>query len=143
MQSFLLGRASRVRSSRRRCTSTLQRRGELADSLGSHVVVVEGKAQKDDETRMFRASATKGDVTNANGNPAVEGCVFTPVEVESDGTVVLHIKPSVWLDQVDFTDVPASTDKPADLPQGGPAHQAFTLLGVTRATAYLFTFEGK
>lgn len=117
--------------------------GELAGVLGSNAIVVEGEASKDGEARAFRASATKGDVTNANGNPAVEGCVFTPAEVDGDGTVVLRVNPSVWLDQVDFGELPEGSGQYVDLPAGGAAHQAFTLLGITRASAYSFSFEGE
>jgi len=116
--------------------------GELAQALGDNVVVVEGTADKEGETRKFRASAATLDVTNANGNPAVEACEFTPADVGSDGTIVVHISPSVWFDQVDFSGVPASTGDYEDLPSGGSVHQAFTLLGVTRASAYTFSFEG-
>lgn len=115
--------------------------GELAPFLGNHAIVVEGTADKDGESRPFRASATLGDVTNANGNPAVEGSVFTPADVAGDGTVVLRIKPSVWIDQVDFSELPPGSPDFVDLPTGGAAHQAFTLLGVTRASAYTYSFE--
>lgn len=115
--------------------------GPFASELGDRVLVLEGEASKGEETRLFRASASAEEVTNANGTVGVEGCVFAEADVEGTGTVVLRMNPAVWLDQVDFMDVPASTGGPEDLPAGGPAQQAFTLLGVTRASAYAFSFE--
>jgi len=115
--------------------------GIHAADLGADVILVEGTASQGAETRMFRARASAADVTNASGTVGVDGCVFQEASVQGDGTVVLRVSPSVWMDQVDFTDVPVSSGTPVDLPAGGPAQQAFTLLGVTRASAYVFSFE--
>lgn len=115
--------------------------GPHAADLGSDVIVVEGTASQGAETRMFRARASAADVTNASGTIGVDGCVFEEAAVKGDGTVVLRVRPSVWLGQVDFTDVPVSSGAPVDLPGGGPAQQAFTLLGVSRASAYVFSFD--
>ena len=115
--------------------------GTHAADLGTDVILVEGTASKGADVRTFRARASAADVTNGSGTVGVDGCVFEEAAVTGDGTVVLRVRPSVWMDQVDFTDVPESSGTPVDLPAGGAAQQAFMLLGVTRASAYVFSFE--
>ncbi|OQB10883.1 MAG: hypothetical protein BWY17_04177 [Deltaproteobacteria bacterium ADurb.Bin207] len=115
--------------------------GQMAAVLGSNVILVEGTATREQEIRVFRARATAADVTNASGTVGVDGCVFDEATINDNGTVVVRFSPSVWIDQVDFTDVPASSDTPVEFPAGSAAQQAFTLLGVTRASAYSFAFE--
>ncbi len=61
------------------------------------------------DSRPFRASASVDDVIEG-GAPAVVGCELKNGAVQSDGDVILDVRLSVWLDQVDFALVPASTD---------------------------------
>lgn len=110
--------------------------GPLADELDGHVVVVEGRAEKDAEARVFRARARVDDILNAAGDPAVEGCAFEEVVIDEPGTVTLVVKPTVWLDQVDFEEVDGAT---ADLPAGSVAQRGFTR-GLKKGTAYAFSF---
>jgi len=53
----------------------------------------------------------------------------------------LTLKPSVWFDLVDFTDVPAGTsDAPTEVPKGDLAQIGFAL-GLTQLTAYRFAYS--
>ncbi|AUX45636.1 hypothetical protein SOCE26_071310 [Sorangium cellulosum] len=117
--------------------------GPLAGALDGRVVVVEGRAEKGDLTRAFRARAAIEDVLNASGEPAVEGCVFEEVVVDEPGVVTLVVKPAVWLDQVDFEGATDGEDgedgAPVDLPPGSQALRGFTR-GLKKGTAYTFAF---
>ncbi|MFC1642505.1 hypothetical protein ACFL5O_07435 [Myxococcota bacterium] len=116
--------------------------GSVGDELGEHVLLVEGSARLDDEHREFRAAATAEDLRNPDGVIGVIGCGFEAAEVQGPGTIVLRIRASVWLDQVDFASVPESENgAPVELPAGSLAEMAFKHLGVTRAGAYHFEFE--
>ncbi|WP_437670927.1 hypothetical protein [Sorangium sp. So ce131] len=120
--------------------------GPLAGALEGRVVVVEGRAEKGDITRAFRARAAVEDVLNAAGEPAVEGCVFEEVFVDEPGVVTLVVKPAVWLDQVDFEEAAAGEEgeegadgAPVDLPPGSQAQRGFTR-GLKKGTAYTLSF---
>lgn len=114
--------------------------GDLAKELGGHVVVVEGKATKGAEARVFRLSADQAEILNADQNPYVEGCVFNDDEVTGNGTILLTLHPSVWLDQVDFETTPASADgAPVDVDPADKAHKAF-IRGLQKGTGYGFSY---
>lgn len=114
--------------------------GDLAADVDGHLVVVEGEAKKGAETRLFRLTADKADILNADGNPYVEGCIFEETEIPADGTVVLTLRPSVWLDQVDFEAVAESPDgKPVEIPAGDTAHKAFGR-GLQKGTGFGFSY---
>lgn len=114
--------------------------GPLAGELGASVVVVEGTAEKGGEERPFRVEAVVADVLDSEGDPAVEGCVFEEADVQEDGGVTVTVKPSVWFDQVDFADVPASPDgQPVLIAPGSTAHRAFAR-GLKKGTAYVFSY---
>jgi hypothetical protein len=116
-------------------------RGPLAAELDGHVVVVEGRAEKDGASRVFRARAGANDVTgDATGAPAVEGCVFEEVFIDEPGVVTLVVKPAVWLDQVDFAEVrEGDGGEPIDLEAGSQALRGFTR-GLKKGTAYALSF---
>jgi hypothetical protein len=115
--------------------------GEFAKTLDGSVIVVEGVARKAAEERVFRAAAS-AEAFAGGGYPSVIGCVFEEADVRANGTVVVRISPSVWLDQVDFTSLPPSEEgEPANLPPESQPAQAFERLGVTRANAYRFKYE--
>lgn len=99
------------------------------------VVRVEGIARRDELERPFSALATGADVSS------VEGCAFDHGRIDADGTVVLRVRPGIWLDQVDFSLVPESTDAaPVALAPGELPHKAF-VRGLAKAAAYGFSFE--
>lgn len=116
--------------------------GPLAAELGGAVARVEGEAQKDGETRAFRFVATADDVRGADGEPTVEGCPFEEVVVEADGVVTVHVRLAVWLDQVDFAELPAGGATPAEAARGTKPHEAFAR-GLKKGAAYVFSFSPK
>jgi hypothetical protein len=113
--------------------------GEYSAELGTSVAIVEGVATQGAESRPFRASASLEDVLEA-GAPAVVGCQLRNGSVQSDGVVTLDVHLSIWLDQVDFALVPASTDgtKVAFAQEQNP-HRAF-VRGLKKAAAYTFSY---
>lgn len=114
--------------------------GDLAPQMEGHVVWLEGEATKDGAVLRFRATADEADILNADGNPFVEGCVFETADIEESGTVTLAIHPAIWLDQVDFGEVPAELDADrVDLPPGEAPHKAF-VRGLQKGTAYEFSY---
>lgn len=114
--------------------------GDLAADVDGHVVIVEGEAKKGAETRLFRLAADQADILNADDNPYVEGCIFEETEIPADGTVVLTLHPSVWLDQVDFEAVAESPDgEPVEIPAGQTAHKAFSR-GLQKGTGFGFSY---
>jgi hypothetical protein len=118
-------------------------RGPFAGDLGSNVVVVEARAERAGEVRFVRLEATQADVLDAEGQPVVDGCVFDPTEVESDGTVTLTIDPGVWLAGCDFADVDEGEEgAPGLVPAGTQPHNAFGR-GLKKGGAFHFAFSGR
>ncbi|WP_434042003.1 MULTISPECIES: hypothetical protein [Sorangium] len=115
--------------------------GPFAAALDGHVVAIEGRAEKGDVARVFRARALAADVVDAaTGEPSVEGCAFEETFLDGPGVVTLVVKPSVWLDQVDFEELAASEDgAPVDLEPGSQALRGFTR-GLKKGTAYALSF---
>ncbi|WP_437275587.1 hypothetical protein WME90_30620 [Sorangium sp. So ce375] len=115
--------------------------GPLAAALDGHVVAVEGRAEKGELARVFRARALASDVLDdATGEPSVEGCVFEEAFLDGPGVVTLVVKPTVWLDQVDFEGVAESDDgAPVELDPEGLARRGFTR-GLKKGTAYALSF---
>jgi hypothetical protein len=115
--------------------------GSAAEALSGHVVVVTGEATKGAVKRKFSAWASESDVLGANGEPVLEGCAFEgEPDVQEDGTVTLHVKPSVWLDQAELDEVPESADGAyVPLPADGEAFRAFTR-GLKKGSGIVFTF---
>jgi hypothetical protein len=123
-----------------RVSFTSPAEGPFAADLGDAVILLEGEAALDGETRVFRAIARLSDVLDAAGEPDVEGCEFANGTIDSDGRVTLILRPSVWLDQVEFAVVPETADgAPVELARDGAPHRAFAR-GVKKAAAYLFTY---
>jgi hypothetical protein len=115
--------------------------GAGAENLGGAMILIEGTATKDTMTRVFRMKATVEDTLDSYMLPKIDGCKFEEAEVVGDGTVTLHILPSVWLDQADFEFVAESPDgEPVELMEGEDAQRAFER-GVKKGTAYIFSFK--
>jgi hypothetical protein len=112
-----------------------------ATALCRAVARVVGTATQGALSRPFAISASAADVADASGRPEVQGSVFTGGEIDADGTVVVVIRPTLWLDQIDFSSVPESSDgAPVELLPGEIAHNAF-VRGLEKAAAYDFSFE--
>jgi hypothetical protein len=114
--------------------------GELSEVLGQSVVLVEGSTTSGGEARHFRARALLEDVLDAEGHPFVAGCAFENGDIRENGAVRLTVWPSVWLDQVDFGELPANAAAPSELDPKTTPHEAFTR-GLKKAAAYVFAYE--
>lgn len=114
--------------------------GPYAEELGDNVVLIRGIARTDDTTTAFEAAALLEDVVDASGAPWISGCELHGGPIRADGLVTLTLRPSVWLDQVDFAALPASA--PGEHPpfvRAGTAQRAFAR-GLKKAAAYRFTY---
>ncbi|HVK67439.1 MAG TPA: hypothetical protein VM694_23295 [Polyangium sp.] len=116
--------------------------GDAKDTLAGHVVVLEGEAQKDTLKRIFRVEADAADVLDAYGEPRLEGCAFEgEPDVQNDGTITIHVAPSVWLDQAEFDAVPESTDgSPVVVPRDSLTFRAITR-GFKKGSAATFEYS--
>jgi hypothetical protein len=113
----------------------------FAGELGPNAIVLEGTAEKGAELRTFRAEISFDETKGADGRPEVEGCAFTPADMESDGVVRVAIKLPLWFDQVDFEPIPKSDDgKPIVMPAGLARNQL--VRGTKAGLGYAFSYEG-
>lgn len=115
--------------------------GPFAAELGSHVVVVEGTADKGGTQRIFRAEVDLPELLNANKEPAIVGCTFKEVDMQADGTVTVTIKPSLWFDQVEFDTIPVSTDGKAVLMDPSTLGRKELVLGMLASDGYVFSYQ--
>lgn len=114
--------------------------GSMASEMQSAVVIVEGTATKGSATKAFRLVGLVDDVLDADGEPKLDGCGFEPIDVQDDGSVVVSIDPSVWLDQAQLDDLPDSSS-PVEVARDHAVHVSFAR-GLKKATAYRFAYEG-
>lgn len=108
-------------------------------ALGGHLAVAEGAAVRSGSTSAapvyFRLVADVDDVAAGVHGGAIDGCPFDAVDVSESGTVTVEVKPSIWLELVDFDRLPPSTGaSPVE------AHDVGFSQGVTRLSAYRFTY---
>ena len=91
--------------------------------------------------RVFRAEFDISDVLDAATTAEVEGCAFLDApNVQADGTVTVHVVPSVWLDQLELDAVPESIDgKPVLLARDSVAFRALDR-GLKKAPAFVFEY---
>lgn len=113
--------------------------GTAADATGGHVAIAEGKAVKKDGSStqpiFFRLVADAADIAVSVQNGAVDGCVLDEAVVSSAGTVDIEVRPTVWLDLVDFSKIAPGTEAaPTETKNAGFAQ------GVTQLSAYRFTY---
>ena len=114
--------------------------GPMAADLGQSVIVLEGSATKGDDTRLFRAEIGPDEMKDAKGKLQIEGCPFAPADMQSDGVVTVTIDLPMWLDQVEFDEVPVSEDgKPVLLAPGLAKNQL--VRGAKGGLSYGFAFE--
>jgi hypothetical protein len=113
--------------------------GPVAAELGTNVIVLEGSATKNAESRSFRVEIEPDEVKDTKGMTQIEGCPFASTDMESDGTVMITVKLPIWFDQVAFEDVPKSTDgKPVLVADGLARNQL--VRGTKGGLAYSFAF---
>jgi hypothetical protein len=115
--------------------------GKGSAALDGHVALAVGKAEKNGEMpRFFRAFADLSEIEKSASQGHIEGCEFSEVDVEADGTVSVVVSTKVWFDLVDFTEAEeGSADAPAELPLGSQPKVAF-VLGTTQLSAYKFSY---
>lgn len=113
--------------------------GELARENGA-AVLVKGLATRGGEARRFSARVERAAIVNAtSGLPEVEGCPLSGGRIRGDGNVQLEVHTALWVDQIDFSEVPASDD-PFQLEPDTPPHNAFRR-GIQKAIAYQFSYS--
>jgi hypothetical protein len=113
--------------------------GVAAGELGPNVIVVEGTAAKAAETRSFRVEVGLDEVKDAKGVAQIEGCPFTPADMQGDGVVSITIKIPMWFDQVAFDEVPKGTDGAPVVLSAGLARNQF-IRGTKGGLAYVFSY---
>jgi hypothetical protein len=106
-------------------------------ALGGHLAIAEGHAKKHDGSSsaptFFRLVADSVDIAGSVQNGAVDGCVLDETDVTQNGTIHLEVKPSIWLNLVDFSLMdPGSADHPTEARSAGFSQ------GVTQLSAYAF-----
>lgn len=114
--------------------------GSVADVLGPYVVVLEGKGTKGAMVRAFRGVADILDVEDGDREPRLEGCAFDKETVVGEnGTITVHVKPSVWLDQVDLEELAESAGDPVEISREHMAFEALTR-GLKKGAALVFSY---
>ncbi len=115
--------------------------GEAVETLGGHVIVLEGEGTKDTMKRLFRAELDIADILDAAGEPRVEGCAFEgEPDVQADGTITIRVVMSLWLDQIEFDTIPESMDgNPVLLPRDSAPFRAIER-GIKKAPAIQFQY---
>lgn len=103
------------------------------------VGTVEGRAVKHDGSSpapiFFRLIADFADVAGSIKNGAVDGCALEETNVTDAGTITVLVKPSIWLNLVDFAKLaPGSAESPTE------AHDSGFSQGVTQLSAYAFNY---
>lgn len=115
--------------------------GDAVEALDGHVVVLEGTGTKGAMQRIFRAEFDIGDLLDAATVAEVEGCAFVGApDVQADGTITVHVVPSVWLDQLELDAVPESMDgKPVLLARDSVAFRSLDR-GLKKAPGFVFEY---
>ena len=118
--------------------------GPAAEALGDHAAVVAGRAELDGEKpRFFRASANLAELEQNAAGGRVEGCELSQVNVESDGTITVSVRPAVWFNLVDFSELdPGVEDDPSEFPENSQPRIAF-VQGLTELSAYKFSYAAE
>lgn len=120
-------------------TGTYRSARVLLPSTDRHVGIAEGRATKHDGSSpapiFFRLVADYADITGSIKNGAIDGCVLDETNVTDSGTVTLEVKPSVWLNLVDFSKIaPGSAEQPTEARDSGFSQ------GLTQLSAYAFRY---
>ncbi len=136
------GVTGRYRSARFSFSSNVS--GPAAKVLDGHAAVVRGTASFEGESiRYFVAIADLADIEKSVSDGAVYGCRFEEVDVEGDGTVTVQVKPRVWFELVDFSELePGSESEPTVFPADSQPLIAFAQ-GLADLSAYQFSYDEK
>jgi hypothetical protein len=114
--------------------------GPASARLAGQVALVSGVARKDGQTVHFQLGADLADIAKMQKDALIVGCVFDEAEVEGPGVVTVTVKPRVWFNLLDFTQVAPGTEAaPTVVAPGSVAHIAFAQ-GLGQLSAYHFTF---
>ncbi|MCA9639151.1 MAG: hypothetical protein KC492_00620 [Myxococcales bacterium] len=124
--------------------------GPAASALNGSVAHVVATVSQNDVSFDVELFASKDDVLDTNGAPTVEGCPFDDgggsgeALISGDGTRVLTVDPSHWVDQLELTRVtPPTDDRAVEITASdqtlAPLHNAFAR-GLRQAVAYTFSF---
>jgi len=108
--------------------------------LDGHLAIAEGKAVKHGDASAepiyFRLVADYDDISMSVNEGAVDGCVLDETTVTSDGTITVTVKPTVWLNLVDFSKIePGKAGNPSEARSSGFSQ------GVTQLSAYHFRYS--
>jgi hypothetical protein len=115
--------------------------GPALAALGGHAAITEGVATKGDKVVHFALAADLADVAHTAKDGIVTGCAFAEHDVEASGTVTVTVKPRVWFNLVDFSELPPGTaEAPSVAAADSTAHIAFAL-GLAQLSAYAFTYS--
>ncbi|HET7543198.1 MAG TPA: hypothetical protein VFK05_25165 [Polyangiaceae bacterium] len=109
-------------------------------ALAGHLAIAEGRAVKHGDAAAtpiyFRLIADSDDIAMNVNEGAVDGCVLDETKVGADGTISAEIRPTVWLNLVDFSKIdPGSADHPTE------AHSSGFSQGLTQLSAYHFSYS--
>jgi hypothetical protein len=114
--------------------------GPALATLNGHTAVAKGVAVKDQRSVHFSLAVDFAELGARIRDGLVQGCVFDDAAVDGNGIVTLAIKPHVWFNLVDFSEVaPGTALIPTEIAQGTTAHIAF-VLGLVQLSAYRFSF---
>ncbi len=108
--------------------------------LDGHLAVAEGQALKHGDPAAkpsyFRLVADYEDISMNVNDGAVDGCVLDETTVTADGTITVEVRPTVWLNLVDFSKLaPGSSDEPTEARNSGFSQ------GLTQLSAYHFSYS--
>lgn len=106
-------------------------------------VYVSGRAAKDDQVIRFEAMAALDELLNsASDLPEVPGVPLDDGFIDSDGRMTFSASPSVWLDQVDFSQLTPTDDDDEPLHfEADTQPQNSFVRGVLKAVAYHVTYD--
>lgn len=107
--------------------------------LAGHLAVAVGQAVKHGDAAAepiyFRLIADYADIAMNVNEGAVDGCVLDETTVTADGTISVEIKPTIWLNLVDFSKLaPGTADSPTEARNSGFSQ------GLTQLSAYHFSY---
>ncbi|MEZ4446561.1 MAG: hypothetical protein R3B72_46205 [Polyangiaceae bacterium] len=140
---IVLGSEAGVTGNARSALVRFQADASLDAGAPGAVALVHGVATSGSESRTFTALTTAEELVHSStGAPEVIGCPLDGGPIDQDGTIAMEVQLRIWLEQVDFSLVPAGTtdDELLALEPGTPPHNAF-VRGVQKASAYLFHYS--